>query len=167
METNDMMRIGIYICLAVAVLFLIAAILLIFVFGIRGKKKQNADFEKEGVDTSTENPERQTMMGKSEPQPTPDQAVNAEITQEIRTKEGITKTVDGTAPTPVPVADDVKTAEYNAQPAQIGENEAVTQQFGDPGTNVVVQAESVPPAEGVSFEIVKQVIVCDTQEIIE
>ena len=165
METNETMKIGMYICLAIAVLFLVVAVLLIVVLGIRSKKRQNVDFEKESADSSTEKPEMQ-MIGNNDPQLMSDLPADTEITQEIRTKEDITKAFDA-APIGVPVSDDVKTAECNAQPVKNVENDAVTQQFGDPGTNVVVSSESVPPAEGVRFEIVKQVILCDTQEIIE
>ena len=52
------------------------------------------------------------------------------------------------------------------QPESAAEN-AVTRRYGDPQDDASVPSANVPPDEDIKFEIVKKVIVCDTDEVIE
>ena len=110
---------------------------------------------------------------------TPNQMNGTGITEKIKNTQAIAKPVDGSSETTALGADAAQTVPLGADTAQtavLGADaaqtsvlsaDAVTQRFGDAETAVLVQSANVPAAEGVTFEVVKKVIVCDTQEIVE
>lgn len=193
-----MMRIGFYVCLAVAGLFLVLTIMLFFMFDIPGiisarSGKAKAKTIQEMKDTNsttgrllqkkhtpktTGNLDKKVKVKKGTVL-TPDQMNGSGITEEIKTPqenadpaEGLAETAAlgaDTAMTAPLGADAAQTAVLGAEPAQTAVlgADAVTQRFGDSETAVLVQSASVPPAEGVTFEVVKKVILCDTQEIVD
>ena len=208
METYEMMRIGFYVCLAVAGLFLVLTIMLFFMFDIPGiisarSGKAKAKTIQEMKDTNsttgrllqkkhtpktTGNLDKKVKVKKGTVL-TPDQMNGSGITEEIKTPQENADPAEGsaetaalgadtamTAPlgadaaqTAVLGADAAQTAVLGAEPAQTAVlgTDAVTQRFGESETAVLVQSASVPPAEGVTFEVVKKVILCDTQEIVD
>lgn len=198
METYEMMRIGFYICLAVAGLFLVLTIMLFFMFDIPGiisarSGKAKAKTIQEMKDTNsttgrllqkkhtpktTGNLDKKVKVKKGTVL-TPDQMNGSGITEEIKTPQENADPAEGSAETAAlgadtamtaPLgADAAQTAVLGAEPAQTAVlgADAVTQRFGDSETAVLVQSASVPPAEGVTFEVVKKVILCDTQEIVD
>ena len=193
-----MMRIGFYICLAVAGLFLVLTIMLFFMFDIPGiisarSGKAKAKTIQEMKDTNsttgrllqkkhtpktTGNLDKKVKVKKGTVL-TPDQMNGSGITEEIKTPQENADPAEGSAETAAlgadtamtaPLgADAAQTAVLGAEPAQTAVlgADAVTQRFGDSETAVLVQSASVPPAEGVTFEVVKKVILCDTQEIVD
>lgn len=187
MENYEIMRIGFFVCLAVAGLFLVLTILLFFMFDIpgiissrSGKTKAKTIREMEETNSSTGrllqkkhtprttgNLEKQKVTVKKGTVLTPNQVSGSGITEEIKVTQEIPKPADGSAETSALSADAAQTAVLGAEKAQTAVLDAVTQRFGDSETAVLVQAASVPAAEGVSFEIIKKVILCDTQEIVE
>ncbi len=198
METYEMMRIGFYVCLAVAGLFLVLTIMLFFMFDIPGiisarSGKAKAKTIQEMKDTNsttgrllqkkhtpktTGNLDKKVKVKKGTVL-TPDQMNGSGITEEIKTPQENADPAEGSAETAAlgadtamtaPLgADAAQTAVLGAEPAQTAVlgADAVTQRFGDSETAVLVQSASVPPAEGVTFEVVKKVILCDTQEIVD
>ena len=198
METYEMMRIGFYVCLAVAGLFLVLTIMLFFMFDIPGiisarSGKAKAKTIQEMKDTNsttgrllqkkhtpktTGNLDKKVKVKKGTVL-TPDQMNGSGITEEIKTPQEKADPAEGSAETAAlgadtamtaPLgADAAQTAVLGAEPAQTAVlgADAVTQRFGDSETAVLVQSASVPPAEGVTFEVVKKVILCDTQEIVD
>lgn len=208
METYEMMRIGFYVCLAVAGLFLVLTIMLFFMFDIPGiisarSGKAKAKTIQEMKDTNsttgrllqkkhtpktTGNLDKKVKVKKGTVL-TPDQMNGSSITEEIKAPQENANPAEGssetaalgadtamTAPlgadaaqTAVLGADAAQTAVLGAEPAQTAVlgTDAVTQRFGESETAVLVQSASVPPAEGVTFEVVKKVILCDTQEIVD
>ena len=203
-----MMRIGFYVCLAVAGLFLVLTIMLFFMFDIPGiisarSGKAKAKTIQEMKDTNsttgrllqkkhtpktTGNLDKKVKVKKGTVL-TPDQMNGSGITEEIKTPQENANPAEGssetaalgadtamTAPlgadaaqTAVLGTDAAQTAVLGAEPAQTAVlgTDAVTQRFGESETAVLVQSASVPPAEGVTFEVVKKVILCDTQEIVD
>lgn len=203
-----MMRIGFYVCLAVAGLFLVLTIMLFFMFDIPGiisarSGKAKAKTIQEMKDTNsttgrllqkkhtpktTGNLDKKVKVKKGTVL-TPDQMNGSSITEEIKAPQENANPAEGssetaalgadtamTAPlgadaaqTAVLGADAAQTAVLGAEPAQTAVlgTDAVTQRFGESETAVLVQSASVPPAEGVTFEVVKKVILCDTQEIVD
>lgn len=198
METYEMMRIGFYVCLAVAGLFLVLTIMLFFMFDIPGiisarSGKAKAKTIQEMKDTNsttgrllqkkhtpktTGNLDKKVKVKKGTVL-TPDQMNGSGITEEIKTPQENADPAEGSAETAALGADTAmtaplgavaaQTAVLGAEPAQTAVlgADAVTQRFGDSETAVLVQSASVPPAEGVTFEVVKKVILCDTQEIVD
>ena len=198
METYEMMRIGFYVCLAVAGLFLVLTIMLFFMFDIPGiisarSGKAKAKTIQEMKDTNsttgrllqkkhtpktTGNLDKKVKVKKGTVL-TPDQMNGSGITEEIKTPQENADPAEGSAETAAlgadtamtaPLgADAAQTAVLGAEPAQTAVlgADAVTQRFGESETAVLVQSASVPPAEGVTFEVIKKVIVCDTQEIVD
>lgn len=193
-----MMRIGFYVCLAVAGLFLVLTIMLFFMFDIPGiisarSGKAKAKTIQEMKDTNsttgrllqkkhtpktTGNLDKKVKVKKGTVL-TPDQMNGSGITEEIKTPQENADPAEGSAETAAlgadtamtaPLgADAAQTAVLGAEPAQTAVlgTDAVTQRFGESETAVLVQSASVPPAEGVTFEVVKKVILCDTQEIVD
>lgn len=219
METYEILRIGFFVCLAVAILFLILSVLLFFMFDIPGilssrsgktKAKTIKEMEetnsttgrlmqKKRAQNTTGNLEKHKVTVKKGVVITPEQATGSGITAKIKITEEIGKPDDGASETSALGADSAETAPLgadtaetavlgadasetavlgadNAETAVLGESPAetsvldgtgVTQRFGDSETTVLVQSATVPAVEGVKFDIVKKVIVCDTQEIVE
>ena len=193
-----MMRIGFYVCLAVAGLFLVLTIMLFFMFDIPGiisarSGKAKAKTIQEMKDTNsttgrllqkkhtpktTGNLDKKVKVKKGTVL-TPDQMNGSGITEEIKTPQENADPAEGSAETAALGADTAMTAPLGADAAQtavlVAEPaqtavlgaDAVTQRFGESETAVLVQSASVPPAEGVTFEVIKKVIVCDTQEIVD
>ena len=216
LENYEIMRIGFFVCLAVAGLFLVLTILLFFMFDIPGiissrsgktKAKTIQEMEetnsttgrllqKKHTSKTTGNLKKQKVTVKQGTVLTPNQINGSGITEEIQPDQKKENT-DGssetailgadaaqTAPlgndssetavlgadaaqTSVLGADAAQTSVLGADAAQTEVLDAVTQRYGDSETAVLVQSASVPAVEGVRFEITKNVILCDTQEIVE
>lgn len=174
METYELFRIGFYVCLAFAALFLVLSILLFFMFDIRGilmtrtgkiKAKTVQPMQDAGVTfgrmrqkntkrNTSGNREREKLVVKKGVVLTPEQISGSGITEEFN------KTGDNTG------SDASATAVLGANAAETSVLDSVTQRYGESETTVPLQSSTVQAAEGVRFEIVKKLILCDTQEVI-
>lgn len=162
METYESMRIGFYICLGIAVLFLVLSVLFFFKFDIpgilssrRGKKKEktiNAMEEKDAPDTIGD-PDKQKAAVTKDAVTTPDRLSDSGKTERFDDAEAVTRPANASPKAEAPGSDGMKTAVPDG----------VTRRYGESGT--AVPSASIPAAENVRFEITKKVIVCDTEEI--
>ena len=57
--------------------------------------------------------------------------------------------------------------QYAEQQPESAADNAVTRRYGEPQSDIAAPSAKVPPAGDIKFEIVKKVIVCDTDEVIE
>lgn len=138
METYEILRIGFYVCLAVAVLFFILTILLFFMFDIPGilssrsgktRAKTIREMEetnsttgrlmqKKRTPNTTGNLEKHKVTVKKGTVLTPNQVTGSGITEKIRITQEIKKPDVGTEQTDVLGADHAQTAPLGADSAE-------------------------------------------------
>lgn len=160
MENNEMMKVVLFAGIAVAILILVILVLLFFVFDVPGTLRSRREKKNAQLVQGAE------MRG-SFAAYAPGQNDGSAITEEIGVKESA-PAVDNTAP---------RTMEYGVNPMmspkspeqnrpETIEPMGTTQRLGEPDTYAPVQSFPVAVTPGTRFEIVKKVIVCDTQEVI-
>lgn len=153
MESYEIMRIGFYICLAVAVLFFVLSVLLFIMFDIPGifasrsgktKEKTIREMEetnsttgrlmqKKRTQNTTDNLKKHKVTVKKGVVLTPDQMNGSGITEKIRITQEIGKPNEGASETAALGADSAQTAALGADSAEtavLGEDSAQTAVLG-------------------------------------
>ncbi|MBQ3264263.1 MAG: hypothetical protein IJH07_00660 [Ruminococcus sp.] len=191
METYQIMQIGFYVCLALAVLFFIISLLLFFLFDVRaiiaaksGKKKAKSIKELEAENSATgrlmrKKPAARTTGNLEKKKPvikkgvvqTPAELDGSSATAKIR-KKGKTAEIGRTAELgkqpAQPVPDTSGAEETSVLGAERAETSVLydspTVRLDSAETTILVQSASIPEVEGVRFEIVKKIVCVSTQE---
>lgn len=156
METYEILRIGFYVCLAVAALFLVLTILLFFMFDIpgiissrsgktRAKTIQEMEetnsttgrlMQKKRTPKTTGNLEKHKVTVKKGTVLTPNQVTGAGITEKIKITEEFKKSDAGTDQTDVLGTDSAETAPLGADSAETAVLGADTAQTAVLGADV-------------------------------
>lgn len=174
MDTYQMMQIGFYVCLAVAVLFVVFSIILFFRFDIpsilsakSGKKKEKAIKEMLAEVRAT---------GRMRRTKSPVRKDNGTGYQKTVIKQGVVRTPDE----PDSFAEDLNPPQtddsvaYDMRRSAAGD-EIVAPPVSDSPTirldavdsALVVQSATIPEVEGVHFDIVRKTVYSDAKETIE
>ena len=192
METYQILQIGFYICLAVAVLFFIVTLLLFFLFDIRtifaartGKQKAKSIKELQEANTSTGrlmrrkpssrktgSPENKKPVIKKgvvlSPGEIDGSAATAKIkkgkTAEIKAKNATS--ADGSGETALLDDGSEETAILGAERVMTSVLDSPTVRLDSADTTVLVESASIPDVEGVRFDIVKKAVLVHTEEIV-
>ena len=174
METYQMMQVGFYVCIAVAVLFLIISIWLFFRFDIpsilsvrSGKKKEKAIREML-AEVKTTGRMRRTKS-----------AVHKDNTtgyQKTVIKQGVIQApgeLDGTVTDVKPTQTDDSVA-YDNHRFEAGDETVEPSMFESPtirldavDSAMLVQSATVPEVEGVRFDIVRKTVLTAAEETIK
>ena len=161
METYQMMQIGFYVCLAVAVLFFIVSVLLFFRFDIRtilseksGKKKEKAVKELLEENRATGRMYRRNQNAVKNPGAGRAAVQNADRALYARSAAA--------AQNNDLLSDDV---EANRLDPSVFDSPTVRLDAVD--SAMLVQSATIPEVEGVRFDIVRNTVLVATDEIIE
>ena len=182
METYQIMEIGFYVCLAVAVLFFIISLLLFFLFDVRsilaaksGKKKAKSIKELEAesnatgrlmkrkpVSRTTGNLDKKKPVIKKGVVQTPEELAGSAITAEIPgAKKGQTTGAPisaGGEQTSLLGEDSAETEVLGSERVETSVLDSPTVRLDTAQTTVLVQSASIPEVEGVRFDVVKRVV---------
>ena len=183
MQLYQIFKIGFYVCLGLAVLFLVLGIVLFFLFDIRSIHKVRAGREKAKAIREMEQNAASTgrMVGKKNTQRksgqlkdqrlvitkgtvlSPEEADGSAVTAEMGAKGTAAQGADDSR-TDVLGAVEAETAVLGAEKAETAVLDAPTQRFGEAETSVLVQAANIRMAGDVHFEVVKKVICCESDK---